>query len=184
MGRGQKRASRRGVVIGIMVGIPVIALGIFFLVVNAQAKSRFAEGTQINGIDVSGMKLSELNSKIGQYSLKIIGRDEQGGTAEAVLGGQELGVYVGENDEAAKDILKKQGIWNYLTGKGASYQVENWIACDEAKLSEAIASLPFFDAASWTVPTDAYISDYMQGTGYAIVPENEGNALKLSLIHI
>ena len=178
MRRGQNRASRKGVVIGIIIGVPVLALGIFFLIVNAQAKSRFAEGTQINGIDVSGMKLSELNSRIGQYSLKIVGRDEQGGTAESVLGGEELGVYVGENDEAAKDILKKQGIWAYLTGKGSSYQVENWVACDEAKLSEAVAALPFFDKASWIAPVDAYISDYMQGTGYAIVPEQEGNTLK------
>ena len=159
MRRGQRGPSRRGVVIGIIIGIPVLALGIFFLVVNTQAKSRFAEGTQINGIDVSGMKLSELNSKIGQYSLKIVGRDGQGGSTEAVLEGQELGVYVGENDEAAKDILKKQGFWQYLTGKGASYQVDNWIACDEAKLSEAMATLPFFDETSWIVPTDAYISD-------------------------
>ena len=178
MRRGQKKASRKGVIIGIIIGIPVLALGIFFLVVNTQAKSRFADGTQINGIDVSGMKLSDLDSKIGQYSLKIVGRDGQGESMEAVLGGQELGVYVGENDEAAKDILKKQGIWQYLAGKGSSYQVENWIACDETKLSEAVASLPFFDETSWIVPTDAYISDYMQGTGYAIVPEQEGNTLK------
>ena len=52
------------------------------------------------------------------------------------------------------------------------------ITYDQAALTKAIENLKGFDTDFAAAPTDAYISDYVEGTGFSIVPETQGNQLK------
>ena len=56
------------------------------------------------------------------------------------------------------------------------------ITYDEAALEKGLESLDCFKTANIVVPSDAYLSDYVSGEGYSVVPETEGNELDLQLV--
>lgn len=54
------------------------------------------------------------------------------------------------------------------------YTIDTMAAFDETKLSDAVSGLNCLKPEQAAAPEDAYISDYISGTGYEIVPENPG----------
>ena len=50
------------------------------------------------------------------------------------------------------------------------------------KLEDSLGQLDCFDPALVTVPADAYLSDYVSGQGYSIVPETEGTTLDMDKV--
>lgn len=45
-------------------------------------------------------------------------------------------------------------------------------------LEQAVDGLKGFDSSFASAPTDAYISDYVEGSGFSIISETQGNELK------
>lgn len=159
----------------------VLCAGLFaaFIFIRIQAGEKFAKGTILNGIDVSGMTLEELDKRIGQYSIEVVQKNQMGESFSETIFGSSFNIGIGKNEDAAKKILKEQGVFQYLLGKGEKHTVENWVEYDEEKLEEAIRQLSCFDSSQATEPVDAHISDYNKAEGcYQIIAESDGNMLK------
>ncbi|MDD7402878.1 MAG: L,D-transpeptidase family protein [Butyribacter sp.] len=157
-------------------GILLVAV-IGYAVVYMQAKTKFMSGTVINNIDVSGMKLSELKERMQKYSISVEERNKDGKTTTETVKGQDFDVKIGENEQAAENILKEQSVWKYLTRQGREYTISDWLEYDEKKLTDKIRSLKCFDSDFATAPSNAKISEYTTN-GYSIIAENEGNRIE------
>lgn len=165
--------------LGCIAGVLCTVLLIIFFMIKGQAGKRFASGTVLNGIDVSKMTLEELNERIGQYSIEVIQKDKQGESFSEIISGKDFDIRIGTNEDAAKKVLREQGVWQYLMGKGKEYTVDDWVEYDEEKLKKVIGQLSCFDQAQMAEPEDAYISKYDKAEGcYHIVEEVNGNVLK------
>ena len=130
--------------------------------------------TVINGMDVSGRSASEVKemmaSGVKDYSLVMRLRADMG--LHTVF------------DGSLEEIIRQQNpyAWPRYLLKGPSYNIQTMITYDEAALEKGLESLDCFKTANIVVPSDAYLSDYVSGEGYSVVPETEGNELDLQLV--
>lgn len=173
---GKAGKEMKKIILWTATGI-VAALLVVFLIINSKAKTIFASGTIINGMDVSGMTKEELEHQIQDYSLILTYRNEQGEKASETIEGTAFHMTLGENTDASSKVLKEQGIWTYIAGKGKKYQLDNLIQYDETKLNSVVEQLACFDAERFTEPEDAYISEYSETDGYQIIEETAGNII-------
>ena len=139
-------------------------------------QSHFLPGTQIDGIDVSGMTTEELGEQIRDYLLCIAERKADGSVLEEDIQGKEIGLgYVSE--EPIREILREQNRYQWFLPQTENHRTEGLIAWDEEKMERKIDGLQGFTEGFATAPTDAYISEYMPEEGFTIVPETQGNEL-------
>lgn len=161
--------------------VVVVCAGLFaaFISIRTQAGEKFAKGTILNGIDVSGMTLEELDKRIGQYSIEVVQKNAAGESFSETILGSDFSIGIGKNEDAAKKVLKGQGVFQYLLGKGKEHTLENWVEYDEDRLEEEIHGLSCFDSSKEEKPVDAHISEYNKEEGcYQIIAESDGNTLK------
>ena len=173
--------KRKKVWIGAACLAVLLCAGAFaaFIYIKGQAEEHFAKGTILNGVDVSGMTLEELDKRIGQYSIDVVQKDRDGESFSETILGNEFNIGIGQNEDAAKKVLREQGILQYLLGKGTEHTVENWVEYDEKKLEDAIRRLSCFDTSKTAEPEDAHISKYNKAEGcYRIIAESDGNTLE------
>lgn len=159
----------------LLIGIAVIGLlCVTYLALYYQAKNKFASGTVINEIDVSGMGIDELKERVREYSLDVVERTSDGKTFTETIKGKAFGVSVGSNEKAAHDLLEQQTVWQYITRGGKEHTIPDWLEYDEEKLKEITKELKCFDSSFTVKPKNAKISDYT-ANGYTIIAENNGN---------
>lgn len=155
---------------GLLVAAAVYAGGIFYY------QSHFLPGTVIDRVDVSGMTIQELEEQMDDYMLRIVERKVDGTTLEEDIQGQTISLsYV--SMEPLQKILEDQNVWAWFLAKGTEHQTENLVKYDEEALERKIRGLTGFREDFAEAPTDAYISEYDPETGFAIVPETQGNLL-------
>lgn len=139
-------------------------------------RNTYLPHTVINGINVSGRTPKEardmISSGIRSYSLVLKLRD---GTSRSVAGA-DMGLHT-QFDGSLEEIIRQQNpyAWPRYLLKGPDYNIQTIIAFDEEALENKLGKLDCFDPANITMPTDAYVSDYVSGQGYSIIPETEGN---------
>ncbi|RHB46448.1 hypothetical protein DW886_09030 [Enterocloster aldenensis] len=139
--------------------------------------------TVINGMDVSGRTASEVKemmaSGVKDYSLVMRLR----GGGQEIIYGADMGLHT-VFDGSLEEIIRQQNpyAWPRYLLKGPSYDIQTMITYDEAALEKGLESLDCFKTANIVVPSDAYLSDYVNGEGYSVVPETEGNELDLQLV--
>ena len=139
--------------------------------------------TVINGMDVSGRTASEVKemmaSGVKDYSLVMRLR----GGGQEIIYGADMGLHT-VFDGSLEEIIRQQNpyAWPRYLLKGPSYDIQTMITYDEAALEKGLESLDCFKTANIVVPSDAYLSDYVSGEGYSVVPETEGNELDLQLV--
>ena len=114
--RGKKHTMKRKK-IWKWIGIATVLLGAgglaAFLYFKAQAGEHFAKGTILNGIDVSEMTMEELDKRIGQYSIEVVQKDQTGDSFSEIILGSDFDIGIGQNTDAAKKVLKEQGVFQY-----------------------------------------------------------------------
>ena len=143
----------------------------------AYYSEHFAEGTIINGLDVSGSTVPELVSKIQEYQITIEERNSGGGTLEEQITGEEIDLQPADADDL-NDILESQdNLEMWLAQRGKTYELDSFMKYDEEKMMDVIHGLMAFQKEYNAAPTDAYISEYQSGKGYEIIPETQGNQL-------
>lgn len=176
----QKKRAQAAAVIGLFAA----ALCIGFYVYKAQGFSdTYLPHTVVNGIEVSGKTAEEVKSLIGQgvkeYRLELALR---GGEKET-LTGEEIGLHT-VFDGSLEEIIHQQNpyAWPRYLLKGPDYDIRTMIDYDGEMLRERIKNLSCMDGETAVPPADAYLSDYIQGQGYVIVPEEEGNTLNEELV--
>lgn len=167
--------NRKKKIIGLAVGIILLAGIVTYVVLYIQAKNKFAAGTVINEIDVSGMDIEELKTRVKDYSIDVVERTSDGDFVTETINGEDFDVNIGENEKAAQEILDEQSVWQYLKKAGKEYTISDWLEYDENKLLDVIAKLKCFDESFYISPENAEISEYSTTDGYQIIEEKQGN---------
>lgn len=157
-----------GIVLLLMIAI-YLGIGVYF-------SDRFFPGTVVNGIDVSGKTVEEVENLIANdvqdYTLTVLERDDQW---EVLYGADMRFEYV--SDGAASELKNSQNsfLWLKAYFKPQEYTMTTPTTYDKERLREAMEGLDAFDKEKITEPKDAYIDE--TDDGFVMVPEVEGNKL-------
>ena len=137
----------------------------------------FFPRTVINGVEASGKTADELKELISAgtagYRLTVYGRDSM----QADITQEDLNLHP-EFDGTLEYILEQQNPYGWLAAyfHPVEYTISTMVAYDQELLDQVIDDLPFFQEDLVVQPEDARISEYLEGVGYEIIPETEGNA--------
>lgn len=174
--RGKSDTGKKAAMIagGVVLAVAVAA-GAVYAGMGQKYRQVYFPNTTINGLDVSGMTPEETKQLITDgtsgYTLTI---QERGGLSETITG-SEIGLHP-EFDGTLEQILENQNTlaWGFHIGRYVAYTIDTMAAFDETKLSDAVNALNCLKPEQAQAPQNAYISDYISGTGYEIVPEEQG----------
>lgn len=139
-------------------------------------QERFLSGTVIDGIDVSGMTIPEMEERMREYSLRVIERQADGTILEEEIAGKEIG-FSYFSAESLQEILEGQNRFLWFLKQEKAYETGARPSYDEAALEEKIGELKGFQEEFVQDPKDAYIEDYVPGSGFELVAESRGNRL-------
>lgn len=166
-----------GIVIGLFV-IAVIALAGVYAAGERYYSTHFLKGTVVNEIDVSGMTIDELNQKISLYQLTITERTPEGDYVDETISGDEIGLQLSSTDDLRR-ILESQKKGKWITERGQSYEIDDFVDYDEEIWEQCMGYLQCFSDEFQQAPTDATLSEYDEESNtYQILPETQGNKLK------
>lgn len=139
-------------------------------------RNRFLPGTVIDRIDVSGMTLEELEAQLEGYFLRVLERQSDGTILAEDIEGEDIGLsYISK--EPLVEILRSQNRWIWFLPQAAEHRTEDLISYDEEALIGKVNGLRGFQAGFYEAPVSAYISEYIPGTGFEMIPETQGNQL-------
>lgn len=160
----------------LIIIVSVLCLMVFHMAGAGLYQNRFLNGTVIDGVDVSGMTIPELEEQIRKYSLRVIERQADGTTLEEEISGNEIGIsYI--STEPLQEILQGQNRLLWFLKQDEIYETGALPFYDEAALEQKISELKGFQEEFIQDPKDAYIEDYVPGSGFELVAESRGNRL-------
>ena len=172
----EKNAGRK---IAVAVGGAVLtaagAAGAVYVGMGQKYKRVYFPNTTINGLDVSGLTPDEVKKQITDetsgYTMTL---QERGGENEAIRG-SDIDLHP-EFDGTLEKILENQSplAWGFHIGRYVDYTIDTMAVFDDAKLSAVVSGLKCLTPEKAVAPQNAYISNYISGTGYEIVPEEQG----------
>ena len=87
-------------------------------------------------------------------------------------------------DGTLEKILEDQNpyLWGIHLFKKEDLQVSTVAAYDETLFQQKVDGLSFLDPQNIQSGKEAYISEYIEGTGYEIVPEDPGTEIKKDVL--
>ncbi len=180
----QKNAGRKiAAAVGGAVLTAAVAAGAVYVVMGQKYRQVYFPNTTVNGLNVSGLTPEETKKRIAEetsgYTLTI---QERGGETE-VIQGTDIGLHP-EFDGTLEQILDNQNTlaWGFHIGRYVAYTIDTMAVFDDAKLSETVSGLECLKPERVVEPQNAYISDYISGKGYEIVPEEQGASPNLQLL--
>lgn len=172
----QTGKRRKALILSAFILTPLLALLVVYIVGLGRYQSCFLNGTMIDEMDVSGMTISEMEEQIGKYSLRVIERQADGTALEEEILGSEIGIsYV--STEQFQAVLQGQNRYLWFLKQNADYRTDAPPLYEESALEEKVDALRGFQKDFIKDPTDAYIGDYVPGSGYELVAETRGNRL-------
>ena len=171
--------------IAVGCGAAACVLAVVYIGIAQTYKTKFIEGTSINGIDAGKKTVSEVEDEIEKtvenYSLKLSFRDNR---TETIDGDAFDYQYV--SDGGVQRLLDEQNIYTWiggaLFGSEKSYTVDEDTQFNEQKLVEGLSNLPEMKSENQVAPTDAYLLLDETTKRYNIVPETEGNVLNVEAV--
>lgn len=175
----RKPGRRAGIIAAVSIVIILAALAGTYVYMGRQYQTVFFPNTVINGLDASGKSIVQVKEMIqtgmSGYTLTLETRE---GISEQIAW-EEIDLHA-EYDGTLEKLLSGQNPlrWGFHYREGVSHTISTMIACDQELLKQALHGMDCMDAAKTQAPVDAYLSDYIAGKGYQIVPEEAGNRLK------
>lgn len=173
---GEEAMNRKMKIILTILGAGIITLGVGYVCTSMHYKDRFYGNTTLNGNDISGMTVEQVQDMIktrgDNYVLELTGRQD---TKLDILGTDIDFTY--NTDKTVEEIKAEQGCWNWpvsLWGKH-DLTVDETIEYDKDKLDTLMKASAFLDEESMTEPEDSKVE--FNGTKYEIVPGDVGNVL-------
>ncbi len=168
-----------GVAVAVVLGGIAGAAGyLYYTGEGEQYRTVFFPNTVVNGIDVSRKSVDEVKdlvaSRMDDYVLTVIGR----GAVQETITGEEVGLHY-VFDGALEVYLSSQDPMDWWDHRDTTteYQIDTMITADEEMLADRVEKLVFFDDDQIVEPKDAYLSDYIEGEGYKVIPEEDGTVL-------
>lgn len=147
-------------------------------------KEVFVSGTKINGVTVSAMTPEEAKGYIeayygGDYTLTLIRQD---GTEEAIRG-SEIGLAAVVGD-GLSDILDEQNANGRVYGPAFNnnFNVPMDASYSDEALAARLQTLDCVSGSEVVTTANAYISGYVEGQGFSIVPEVQGNDIDVTAL--
>ena len=172
----EKNAGRKiAVAVGGAVLTAAVAAGAVYVGMGQKYKRVYFPNTTMNGLDVSGLTPDEVKKQITDetsgYTMIL---QERGGENEAIRG-SDIDLHP-EFDGTLEKILENQSplAWGFHIGRYVDYTIDTMAVFDDAKLSAVVSGLKCLTPGKAVAPQNAYISNYISGTGYEIVPEEQG----------
>ena len=166
------------------VAVGLIAVsGAVYAYMGQQYQQVFLPKTTVNSMDVSGKSTEEVKQMITAgiegYTLTL---ELRGGKTE-VIRGAEIGLHL-EYDGTLDTILEAQEPirWGLDAMEQKEYTIGTLVAYDQQKLEAAVSGLSGMNPEQMKEPENARISDYIEGKGYEIIPEEQGNLLKQDVV--
>lgn len=157
----------------------IIAIGIIFVIYFYGViyyNWNFLKGTTINGINVSKLKISEIEDHIKNYQISIKQINLDNSIFEEKISGSKIDLKISDLNKL-KELIKKQNNFLWFIKSSNEYNDLDIINLDEKKLEDQIMKLKGFDESFAQEPVDAHISEYSKKKGYKIVKEVYGNKL-------
>lgn len=153
-------------------------------------QSHFFNHTFINNSDCSNLTAEQvaaiMDEQSQQYSLQILGRDENGVQEEiGTVTATEIGMYWVDTRKVAQELLDGQNelLWIEMLWTTEDHSVIQGVSYDEEKLQERLAQMSALQKKNMIQSEDAYISEYSEKTGnYEIIPETLGTDLDLNRV--
>lgn len=169
-------STKKKVLLGIGLGLLLVVAGVY-LGMSLFFGKHFFSGSTINGIDCSRMTVEQvkeaIQDRVLEYGLTL---KERGGVTERISA-EQLGLtYV--DDNGVEKLLEGQNpfLWVLSIGKNKSYEMTANTTYKQERIDWIMEGLSCFNSANVTAPADAYIAE--TDSGYAVVPEVQGNTLK------
>lgn len=160
---------------GIIITAAAIA-AVVYIQVGKQYQTVYFPNTTINGVDASKRTVEEVKQMIASgidgYTLTL---EERDGKSE-VIAGEAIGlesVFDGSLEKLLAD--QDQNRWYEHRNAPQTFEIATMIQYDQAKFEEVTGALACFDEENIIKPQDAYLSDYVSGQGYAVIPSVLGN---------
>ena len=155
-----------------LLAIAYLALGFYF-------RGHFWFRTTINGVDCSGMTPEEveqvITAEIDKYRLEI---SERGGETETIEG-PEIGLKPVFDGSLQERLGDRSGFaWIVSLFRDTDIEVETMVDYDPDLFAQTVEGLDCLLPANMEEPRNARLSEYQPGTGYEIIPEEEGSLLK------
>ncbi len=176
-GRSRKKpgsGKKAAMIAGAAVLCLALAGGGAYVALGQKYKTVFFPNTIINGLDASGLTVDEVKELIDAgmdgYVLTVETRE---GTQEQIFG-EAIGLHA-EYDGTLEQLLAEQNPmhWGKHLKNGVAHTFETMVVYDEEKLAAQVAALDCL-AEGKPEPKNAYLSEYIAGSGYQIIPEEPG----------
>lgn len=137
------------------------------IVIAVYSSGHFAKGTKVNGIDVSGMSVKQLQKRIGEYSINVKERkiDEKSRDEsffEETIKGRDIGLAVGDA-QPLYDILKGQGFIKFFAGDKKDYEISHTLSYDKDLLAKEVSALKGASATDGTEAVSASVCRVYRG---------------------
>ncbi len=159
----------------IVSGVLLAVAASIYLAGVQRFQTRFMQNTTLNGQDVSGLTVNEVENLIDRavkkYSLTITGRGET-----EVLTAEEAGYRFASKGEVGKLMAGQDPYaWPLSYWKSYLLEFEAAAAYDPEVLKKSVEELVFFDKSQMVAPSDAYL--VREENGYRLVESVEGSTL-------
>ena len=178
--RARKRGAAPLKAAGCVFGVLFLLCAGAYVFRAQNYKRTFYPNTSVNGIDVSGLTSDEakkrMNESVQSYTLTLKSREQDDVTITAGESGLE---YV--FDETFDNLIGAQN--PYLFGLHLwgheDFVITAMGKVDPEAFETLTAGIPCLQESSFRAPENARISDFIPGTGYEVVPEQEGTSLNI-----
>lgn len=180
--RTQRKMNRKQLALLIAV-VAVALLTVIYVAVSFYFNKRFPFRTTINGIDCSRKTVAEVKLLISEtvdpYQLELTDRN---GKHETIKG-SEIDLQPIFDGSLEKELASRSGFkWPASLFRKTTIELETMVSYDEGKLQNIAENLQCVRESDNHKPVDAHISDYIDGKGYSIIPEESGAQIDTSAL--
>ena len=157
--------------------IPIALLLLIYIGFTFYFTNHFFYDTKINGLDVSKMKVNQveqlLEQELNTYILELHGRDN----VTDYIYGKDISIGF-LSDGSVTAFLNEQNsfLWFLSFFQKKEHTLENCISYDDSKLEEVMQSLLFFEKQYIQAPKNAHIK-YEKDKGYCLIEEELGSTV-------
>lgn len=170
-----EKSGKKKIILALSV-LVIAVLAVVYLIMGIFFHSHFWFRTTINGVDCSGKNVSDveqlIEKELEHYQLQLEGRVGQ----PELVKGTDIRVKPVFDGSLQKELESRSGFaWPISLFRETVIELETMVDYDEARLEAVMDDLECLKEENSLEPRDAYISEYREGKGYEIVPEEEGS---------
>ena len=179
--RGKKEKKRRSkVALGFIVAGVVAVVGAYTVKANTY-RTRFFPHTVINGIDASEKTVDEVRQVMSKQIDNFESTIKSRGNNDEIIKGSDVGLAF-VKDNSLENLLNEQNSMAWIAEMNGKkdLKIQSSFTVDPDKFENTVSKLKALDESKFEKPVDAKISDFVQGSGYSIIPETEGNTIDIA----